>query len=96
MDEEWLERCLRVLSKLVEESGLPWFEALLASKDSPFPPRPAGFRRRQEYCNRCGQRTEMNHDYDALFCGRCNRWIDSKCLDPGCMFCSKRPERPVP
>ena len=96
MDAEWLEQCLRVLSKLVEESGLPWFEALLASKDSPFPPRPAGFKRRQEYCNRCGQRTSMSDEYDALYCGRCNRWIESKCNQAGCVFCRCRSARPLP
>lgn len=96
MDEEWGKRCSRVLSKFTKERGLPWFKAFIAVDRPPLPPRPAGFGRRQRYCNRCGQRTSMNDEFDALYCGRCNRWVDSKCSDPSCMYCSKRPARPVP
>jgi ribosomal protein S27AE len=96
MDKEWLEQCLRAWSKYAKGRGLTGFEAFMAATDAPVPPQPPGFRRRQEYCNRCGQRTEMNHDYDAHYCGRCNRWIDSTCRDPHCVYCSKRPERPMP
>jgi len=96
MDEEWLEQSLRAWSKYAKERGLTGFDAFMAAKDAPVLPQPPGFRRRREYCNRCGQRTERNEDYDAFFCGRCNRWMESKCGDPGCMYCSKRPERPVP
>ncbi|MGA2660504.1 MAG: hypothetical protein ABSH34_23640 [Verrucomicrobiota bacterium] len=95
LDEEWWEQCKRVWRNLENERGLTGFDVFLAFMKT-VPPRPPGFERRREHCNRCGQRTEMNHDYDALYCGRCNRWIESKCSDPACMYCSKRPERPVP
>jgi hypothetical protein len=96
MDAEWIKQGLRVLDKFAKERGLPWFEAFLVVDRPPLPPRPAGFERRQRYCNRCGQRLLMNNEFDALYCGRCNRWIDSTCSDPRCVYCSKRPARPVP
>ena len=94
LDAAWLERCL-ALTKAAQERGLAWFEALLAVQES-LPPRPAGFERRRDYCNRCGQQLLMSDEFDALYCGRCNRWVDSKCSDPRCVYCSKRPARPVP
>jgi hypothetical protein len=96
MDAEWSEQWLQVLFKFAKERGLPWFEAFLAVDRPPLPPRPAGFGRRRDYCNRCDQRTSMSDEFDALYCGRCNRWIDSKCSDPHCSYCSKRPARPLP
>ena len=96
VDAEWGERWDRALQKFVDERGLTGFDVFLAIKDAPLPPPPAGYAQRREYCNRCGQRTEMNPDYDALYCGRCNRWIESKCGDPCCEFCSNRPECPMP
>ena len=96
MDMEWLEECLRVLHKVAKERGLPWFEAFLAVDHPPLPPRPTGFERRRDYCNRCEERLLMSDEFDALYCGRCNRWIESTCSDPRCSYCSKRPERPVP
>jgi hypothetical protein len=96
MDAEWSEQWRQALNKFAKERGLPWFEAFLAVDRPPLPPRPAGFERRQEYCNRCDQRLLMSDEFDASYCGRCNRWIDSKCSDPQCGYCSKRPARPVP
>jgi ribosomal protein S27AE len=96
MDAEWGNQWLQVLFKFAKERGLPWFEAFLAVDRPPLPPRPAGFERRRDYCNRCDQRLLMSDKFDALYCGRCNRWVDSKCSDPRCVYCSKRPARPVP
>ena len=96
MDAEWGEQWLQVLFKFAKERGVPWFEAFLAVDRPPLPPRPAGFERRQEYCNRCDQRLLMSDEFDALYCGHCNRWIDTRCSDPRCVYCSKRPARPVP
>ena len=95
MDAEWVKQWLRVLNQFAKERGLPWFEAFLAVNRPPLPPRPAGFERRREYCNRCDQRLLMSDEFDALYCGRCNRWIESKCADPHYLYCSKRPERPI-
>lgn len=94
LDEAWLEQSL-ALTKAAQERGLAWFEAVLAVQGSQ-PPRPTGYELRKQICNRCGQPIEMNWDFDALFCRSCNRWIESKCADPHCSYCSKRPVRPLP
>ena len=96
LDAEWGEQCLRALNKLAKEHGLPWFEALLAMKRTPLSKRPPGFEERRQYCNRCSQRISMSDEFDALYCRRCNRWIESKCADPHCPYCSRRPARPMP
>ena len=96
MDVEWHEECNRVLNKFAKERGLNCLEALIAVDRPPLPPRPAGFEQRQDYCNRRDQQLLMSDEFDALYCGRCNRWIDSKCLAPHCSYCSKRPMRPLP
>ena len=93
LDAMWLERSL-ALTTAAQERSLAWFEALMAVQES-LPPRPEGFEQRQRRCNRCGNATEMNHDFDALYCRQCNRWIDAKCSDPACQFCSGRPKRPL-
>ena len=31
---------------------------------------------------------------ETLFCRTCDEWIDPKCSDPHCRFCTKRPEKP--
>src|ERR1035438_6524782 len=72
MDAEWGEQCLRVWDKLAKELGLSGLDAFLAVQDAPLPPRPPGFQRRQQFCNRCGQRTERSETFDAFYCGRCN------------------------
>ncbi len=95
MDEEWHEECNRVLNKFAKERGLNCLDALIAADRPPLPPRPAGFEFRREFCNRCGERTMMSDEFDTLYCGRCNRWIESACSDPICAYCGKRPERPL-
>ncbi|HUW31766.1 MAG TPA: hypothetical protein VM223_09160 [Planctomycetota bacterium] len=32
--------------------------------------------------------------FETLFCKSCDEWIDPKCGDPKCGFCSNRPEKP--
>ena len=58
------------------------------------PPKPNGYDDRRQWCNRCGGRMELSEEFDAYYCGQCNRWVESKCGDATCRFCSKRPERP--
>lgn len=33
--------------------------------------------------------------YDAYFCPKCNVWLESRCSDPKCEYCTKRPEKPL-
>jgi hypothetical protein len=34
-------------------------------------------------------------EYDAYYNQRINEWIDTKCDDPNCEFCTKRPAQPL-
>jgi hypothetical protein len=34
-------------------------------------------------------------EYDAYYNQATNEWIDHKCCDPNCEFCTKRPEKPM-
>lgn len=47
-------------------------------------------------CAVCGQPQVFYEEYDAFFCPRCNKWIDSKCGDSTYSYCSKRPDTPLP
>jgi hypothetical protein len=33
-------------------------------------------------------------EYDAYYNPKTNEWIDSRCLDPSCEYCTIRPNRP--
>jgi len=48
------------------------------------------------YCETCNHVKLFDIDHDAHFCPLCNVWIDKKCSDPNCDFCSTRPEKPLP
>jgi hypothetical protein len=45
-------------------------------------------------CGAQGKYSYYDDGYDAYYCEPCNKWIDEKCSDPECEWCSKRPERP--
>lgn len=34
-------------------------------------------------------------EYDAYYNQATNEWIDDRCCDPNCEFCTKRPTRPL-
>jgi hypothetical protein len=34
-------------------------------------------------------------EYDAYYNQATNEWIDTKCCDPNCEFCTTRPARPL-
>jgi hypothetical protein len=57
-----------------------------------FLPKSASRRR----CPRCGARKVYNQEFDADLCPACNRWLERKCSDAGCSYCSKRPAKPLP
>jgi hypothetical protein len=95
-DSKWLAECHSVLREAAKDRGVTEFEAWLDHSRTPLPLRPTGFDKRQQYCNRCGGRIQLNEQYDARFCGTCRRWTESKCSDPKCQFCTRRPARPVP
>jgi len=45
------------------------------------------------YCN-CGSKKKHSDQYDAYYCASCNEWLESKCDDPTCEYCTNRPARP--
>lgn len=45
-------------------------------------------------CPKCGSIGIYAEYYDSFYCKVCNIWLESKCSDPLCSFCSKRPEFP--
>jgi hypothetical protein len=45
-------------------------------------------------CPNCGSEKQYNSKYDSYYCELCNKWLEEKCADEGCIFCSKRPEKP--
>ena len=46
-------------------------------------------------CPRCRARSVYHEDYDADFCPQCNAWLEAKCSDPTCVYCSWRPFIPM-
>ena len=98
MDRKWEEEAAEAMARVARQwPGAPndWVGQLEVVARA-LPPKPPGFQDRLHHCNRCGRRTELNEQYDAYFCGHCNRWVESKCRDVNCRFCSQRPERPLP
>lgn len=45
-------------------------------------------------CPHCGGRTDHNPIHDAIYCPNCDRWLESRCKNPYCEYCGKRPEKP--
>ncbi len=46
-------------------------------------------------CPKCGTLNCYSEKYDAYFCSGCNKWLEGKCKDKHCGFCSKRPDKPI-
>lgn len=34
-------------------------------------------------------------EYDAYYNSKTNEWIDYRCHDPNCEYCTNRPDRPM-
>lgn len=54
-----------------------------------------GFIDGERHCNMCKSHLVFYDDFDAYFCPKCNNWMESKCTDSECEFCSSRPDRPL-
>ena len=50
---------------------------------------------RKYRCPDCGKKGSYKEKYDAYFCSKCNKWLDTKCSDITCEYCSKRPDNPI-
>jgi predicted RNA-binding Zn-ribbon protein involved in translation (DUF1610 family) len=45
-------------------------------------------------CTKCKKNGIYAEYYDSYYCPDCNIWLDEKCIDATCEFCSKRPTFP--
>lgn len=43
------------------------------------------------FCETCGGRLILFFKHDAVCCPGCNQWIDLRCGDPECPYCSQLP-----
>lgn len=46
------------------------------------------------FCSACGSEKTYSSKYDAYYCELCNIWLEQKCSDTTCHFCTTRPEKP--
>ena len=52
-------------------------------------------KRRYPLCPDHPDALPVRHErHDAYFCIACDRWLEKRCGDAQCEFCSRRPERP--
>jgi len=49
---------------------------------------------RAAVCESCKEVGLLDMHWDAYYCKDCNKWLESKCDDLGCSFCSGRPKTP--
>ncbi|KYG92121.1 hypothetical protein MHH70_03455 [Metasolibacillus sp. FSL H7-0170] len=50
----------------------------------------------EERCQQCRSQKIRDDQYDAYFCATCNKWLEEKCNDSDCHYCSQRPNKPIP
>lgn len=46
------------------------------------------------YCPKCGSEFSYSEKHDAMYCKKCNKWMERKCHDPKCIKCVTRPDKP--
>lgn len=46
-------------------------------------------------CPECGGEVFYYYRFDAHCCLGCGIWLNEKCSDPGCVYCSRRPDSPL-
>jgi hypothetical protein len=46
------------------------------------------------YCD-CEDKKSYSQEYDAYYCKSCDKWLEDKCDDPNCEYCTTRPQTPV-
>lgn len=46
-------------------------------------------------CEKCKSEVIYYDQYDAMFCPKCNHWLEKKCGDPECCYCLSRPDKPI-
>ena len=58
------------------------------------PSTPSEARERGQFCKFCGTAAEICPEYDAMYCPTCDIWVEQRCGDPFCEFCTDHPPRP--
>lgn len=46
-------------------------------------------------CEKCKVPSERDECFDAYYCPVCNDWLEQRCANPDCEFCSDRPEKAI-
>ncbi len=46
-------------------------------------------------CPQCHTKEKYSDKFDTYYCEQCNVWSESKCDDPTCDYCTRRPEQPI-
>jgi hypothetical protein len=41
----------------------------------------------------CKHEVHYSEKHDAKYCVRCLSWLEGRCSDPDCEYCSERPEK---
>lgn len=49
--------------------------------------------KRDKYCS-CNNKAIRIDQYDSYACRNCNIWLEEKCPNNKCFYCSQRPETP--
>jgi len=39
-------------------------------------------------------KTDYSEPWDSYYCKKCDIWLEDRCKDTECMFCSNRPKKP--
>ena len=50
---------------------------------------------RVSVCRVCDAEVLYDNKHDALYCPRCNCWLDHACKDPSCGYCASRAAQPL-
>jgi hypothetical protein len=48
----------------------------------------------KNFCEDCGDKKRYSDEFDAFYCEKCNKWLESICDDTNCEFCIRRPQTP--
>lgn len=43
-------------------------------------------------CDKCQGATSYSDRYDVYYCDACEIYLENKCIDKECEFCTKRPD----
>ena len=88
---------LKELEKLHVDRNLFWVKELLKGMQNSYEQnlKTDSFEADDRKCPDCEATQWYSIKYDAYFCKKCNKWLETGCKDPKCEFCMSRPEKPA-